>query len=305
MPGSKHWCFTLNNYNDEEHARLVALGSTPECEYIVIGRETGDSGTPHLQGYVCFVNRKTLASCKRLISDRAHLESARGTPLEASTYCKKDGDYYEHGNVPAGRGKRSDWELLLEFVTTLDRRPTDKELWLKFPGLRGRYQSGIRQMIETFHPLRPAGQGDLREWQSALEARIQDPPDDRKVHFVVDPLGAKGKSWFVRHCLRTREDVQLLKIGKRDDLAFCIDESKKVFLIDVPRNNMQFLQYPVLEMLKDMTVFSPKYESRLKIFTGPVHVFVFCNEHPDMDALTHDRYEIISLSVSRVDNILT
>jgi len=305
MPGSKHWVFTLNNYTALEYDSMVAFSETPECEYIVIGKEMGDNGTPHLQGYVCFTNRKTLASVKRLLSDRAHLETMRGKPMEASTYCKKDGDYYEFGSLPAGRGKRTDWELLLEYVTSCDSRPTDRSLWEKFPSLRGRYREGIRQMIETFHPILPRVEGDLREWQQALEAQLRGPPNDRTVIFAVDPVGGAGKSWFVKYCLKTFDDVQVMKIGKRDDLAFAVDETKMKFLIDIPRQNMQFMQYPVLEMLKDQLIFSPKYESRMKVLPNPVHVVVFCNEQPDMYALTNDRYDIIQLSNVPIQNILT
>jgi len=90
--------------------------------------------------------------------------------------------------------------------------------------------------------------------------------------------------------------VQVLKIGKRDDLAYAIDETKRVFLFDVPREQMQYLQYSILEMLKDRMIFSPKYESGMKILPVSVQVIVFSNEQPNEEALTHDRYEIINVT---------
>lgn len=100
-PMSKHWCFTLNNYTLEEYNAF----SLCEKEYLIVGKERGQptdtnpAGTPHLQGYIVFVNRKRLAGVKK-ISERAHWEIKRGTPQEAAAYCKKDGDWLEQGVLP-------------------------------------------------------------------------------------------------------------------------------------------------------------------------------------------------------------
>lgn len=92
---ARAWCFTLNNYGDQDERMLQEL----ECRYIVYGRETGESGTPHLQGYVFFSERKTLSSVRRVIPG-AHLSVRGGTHKQASDYCKKDGDVYERGDPP-------------------------------------------------------------------------------------------------------------------------------------------------------------------------------------------------------------
>ena len=36
------WCFTCNNYTEEEYGALLNM----ECQYVVIGKEIGESGTP-------------------------------------------------------------------------------------------------------------------------------------------------------------------------------------------------------------------------------------------------------------------
>jgi len=92
---SRNWCFRLNNYTDDEYVLIKNI----ECKYIVVGKEVGESGTPHLQGYVHFANAKAFTAVQKLIK-RAHLEVMRGTALEASTYCKKDGVFFENGDHP-------------------------------------------------------------------------------------------------------------------------------------------------------------------------------------------------------------
>jgi len=91
-----------------------------DCAYIVCGREVGESGTPHLQGYIYY---KTLVSLKQMkeVHPTAHWEPQRGTPQEASDYCKKDGDFYECGNIPMSQQKKGEanaerWEAARQAV---------------------------------------------------------------------------------------------------------------------------------------------------------------------------------------------
>lgn len=93
MSVSKRWCFTLNNPGDK-------VPDKDGCRYLVYGQEIGESGTPHLQGFVVFSTNKRLAGCLKWLPG-AHFEKARGTNLEASSYCKKDGNFVEEGTLPA------------------------------------------------------------------------------------------------------------------------------------------------------------------------------------------------------------
>lgn len=88
----RNWCFTCNNYSLEDEALFRAL----EYAYLVYGREIGDSGTPHLQGYVQFLRKLRLTALKKL-HRTCHWEVAKGTAKENFDYCSKDGDYFESG----------------------------------------------------------------------------------------------------------------------------------------------------------------------------------------------------------------
>jgi len=112
---SRDWCFTLNNYTDEEYNAIYALDPS-QYKYIVVAKEVGDSGTPHLQGYIYFVNAKSMSATKKIISNRAHLEVSKGTPEQASVYCKKDNDYYENGELPVTQGKRTDLDEIRDIL---------------------------------------------------------------------------------------------------------------------------------------------------------------------------------------------
>lgn len=124
---SRNWCFTLNNYTDDEYNSLRQCADSDETEYAVLGKERGESNTPHIQGFIMFVRKKRLNGVKQALgSNRIHVEIARGTPTEASEYCKKDGDFYERGDIGRARtqGSRSDLarvQALLDAGTPLEQ----------------------------------------------------------------------------------------------------------------------------------------------------------------------------------------
>lgn len=102
MSRLRNWVFTLNNYTEDEYDYLTNVVDM-QWSYIVFGKETGENGTPHLQGYVEFDEALTMGQVKkRLGCDRFHLEQRRGTQEQAVTYCKKDGEVFEAGEAKMG-----------------------------------------------------------------------------------------------------------------------------------------------------------------------------------------------------------
>lgn len=293
---AKRWVFTLNNYTVEEEASLQLLGNHERCIYLVFGREVGESGTPHLQGFLIWREPIRFSTLKSLIGNRSYLAvSTASLPSQAADYCKKGGNFSEFGELPAERrGKRSDldafYEWADEFTTENSRPPTDVEICRSHPTIRTRYPRIIEVVRARFVPP-PLQNGEPREWQALLANRLDEDAEDRKIIWVIDPVGGIGKSWFVRWYLSTTEDSQFLSVGKRDDIAYAVDESKRVFLFDLPRDTMQFLQYPVLEALKNRLLMSTKYNSTVKILPKTPHVVVFSNEMPDESKMTEDRFE--------------
>jgi hypothetical protein len=113
---SKYWCFTINNYSQAEEDEIKNLNNLEEVLYIVVGKEIGESGTRHLQGYLELSKRLRLTNVKHLGGmQRAHLELRRGSAQQASDYCVKDGDILvQAGTIssPGRPGARMDLEDL-------------------------------------------------------------------------------------------------------------------------------------------------------------------------------------------------
>lgn len=129
MSRSKYYVFTLNNYTEEETRAIEAYAQEAqdnldqhECTYIIIGKEIGESGTRHYQGYIEFSSRRRLTQVKRVPGlSRAHFEVRRGNARQAADYCLKDGDLLvEAGAISTvSQGSRTDLESLKEVRSDL------------------------------------------------------------------------------------------------------------------------------------------------------------------------------------------
>lgn len=102
----RNFVFTHNNYTDKD----LTFWQNYKCSYIIIGKEIASTGTPHLQGYVELVKRKTFKSIIDEIPQGVHIERRRGTQKHAIDYSKKEGDYLEVGE-PKKQGSRNDYVL--------------------------------------------------------------------------------------------------------------------------------------------------------------------------------------------------
>lgn len=127
---SRGWCFTVNNYSESDVELIRVLAQ--DCVYLVFGREVGEQGTPHLQGYVYFDAVKSAKRVKAILPVGAHHERAKGSAIQNFRYCSKDGDFEEFGQRPMsqsekGEAEKERWKLARECAVSgrLDGIPDD------------------------------------------------------------------------------------------------------------------------------------------------------------------------------------
>lgn len=186
----RNWCWTLNNYTDDDVVRLSADPTDPTT-YLVFGREVGENGTPHLQGYAEFKRPMSLAQAKARIDARAHLEPRRGSQAQAIEYCQKDGQFTEVGEKKA-QGRRTDLVRLAEAAAAA---PRPEAVFHQFPGEYVRYHRGIAAAWAAAR-VDPA-------WPAE-----RDPAVDVVVEWLHGPTGA-GKTRRAWETAGDRADVYL------------------------------------------------------------------------------------------------
>lgn len=128
---SRYWCFTINNYTEADITSI----SEWDCNYVIYGKEIGDSGTPHLQGYLVSKQNKRLTSVKKLHST-AHWEIAKGNSEQNIQYCSKDGQITEHGQRPitkkrSGEIEKERWENARKCAKIGDFDSIDPDIYMR------------------------------------------------------------------------------------------------------------------------------------------------------------------------------
>ena len=146
---AQRWCFTLNNYENDELEELKQRAGVC-CHYAIIGEEVGIGGTKHLQGYLHLTNpnKRRLSCMKKLWSDRAHWEIARGSDLDNKKYCSKDGIFLECG-TPCSQGQRNDLMAVAESLKEADI----EEVALQYPKQFIMYHRGMEKYAALARPL--------------------------------------------------------------------------------------------------------------------------------------------------------
>lgn len=106
MQKSKRFMFTLNNYTEEDVERISRL----PYHYMVLGREVSQNGTRHLQGYVTFLNARSLSVMRNTHLAPGHVEIATRDSAYCIRYCEKSGNSVEYGKRPVRNISRDDDE---------------------------------------------------------------------------------------------------------------------------------------------------------------------------------------------------
>lgn len=177
MSKATRWCFTKNNYTDVD---LVLLRDELAVKYLIYGKEVGEQGTPHLQGYFELPNNSPVvfagikARFERIGLMGYHIERAKGNATQNIAYCSKDNDIFEKGERPKGQGKRTDLDLCCEAI---NEGKVMADLIADFPSQVVKFQRGLEFLIQASSP--------RRSWKT-------------EVYWLHGPSGS-GKSRYAWH----------------------------------------------------------------------------------------------------------
>lgn len=180
------WVFTLNN-PDEDEVLIPQSWNPEDYKYLVYQLERGEEGTPHLQGYISFVQQKRFSEFRKYFAgDRAHIAVAKGTASQNKAYCTKEEGRiqgpWEYGIMP-NPGKRSD---LLACKEMLDSGASLKELSDAYFSQFMRYSRGFKEYI-LLHT-------EPRDWEMEVEV-VHGPTGTGKSRYCLDNFpGAFWKS---------------------------------------------------------------------------------------------------------------
>lgn len=151
MSKTNRFAVTLNNYT-AAHELLSKTDLSHHLKYWIFGKEVGEEGTPHLQGYVEFHNNQKLritAAKERLVRigfpDSIHLEAAIGTGIQNVTYCSKGGDFWQGGVAPKGQGKRTDLDNVCDLINS---GSSLVDIATQYPAQVVKFGAGITRLIQ-------------------------------------------------------------------------------------------------------------------------------------------------------------
>lgn len=267
---NRAWTFTWNNYSEETIQYLIKefSGTKTHTQYI-FGKEIGEKeGTPHLQGVVKFTNQRSFNSMCKLFKNN-HIEVCSNW-FASINYCMKGKDYLTNIDLT---------QINVRKLSTQEKMD--------------------KMIIETKF-LNVV----WKEWQQQIINLLETHPDDRTIHWVYDYEGGKGKS-FLALWLDIKYDI-IVADGKKDNvlnqIKLYVEGGKipRIVVLDIPRHNINYINYGLLEMIKSGLLYSGKYEGG-KIRIPNVHVVVFSNSEPDYEKWTKDRYNVIKISEREIE----
>lgn len=252
---SKNACykyvFTFNNYPEDLSKVNNVLSVLGNWCY---GKEIGESGTPHLQGWLRFHNngRKRISELKKYKElSTIHFEKQKGTDEQAIKYCLEDGDYYSNFDI-------SEYE-------------PDEEI--KLIAKDGLYQ-WQKELIEIVD--KPCEDERTVYWLWEENGHVG---KTSFCKYLICNHNAKyideGKKGDIINFIFNQK-----KLG-----------SKTIVCIDIPRENENNCSYKSIESLKNGIIFNAKYETGQRVFNSP-HVIVFSNFYPNTGKLSSDRWKI-------------
>ena len=118
----------INNYTDDEFYK-VCQTINKYCKKAIVGKEVGDSGTPHLQIYLSLIKKQRITAITKWEGfERASLRACRNEDALIN-YCKKDCVAFSKGFPKPIKiiDKLYDWQLKIEQIYHTE--PDDRKVY--------------------------------------------------------------------------------------------------------------------------------------------------------------------------------
>lgn len=174
--------FTLNNYTEKEIEEYIDLCENEIISYLIMGKEIGEKGTPHLQGYMQFPKQLSNKQVKNL-NKRMHYERCTGDDIDNFIYCHKDKNYYIYGERKI-QGRRNDIKGIKKMV---DDGLSMNEILNNISNL---------QQIKIAEKCRQYKQIDYSKTYEKEVIYIWGKTGEGKTHFAVESLADKKSLWI-------------------------------------------------------------------------------------------------------------
>lgn len=253
--GAKHYCFTLNNYQQED-IQICISHFEEKCKRYIFQEEMGEvNNTPHLQGYFEYNTKRRWLPFKNLFTRFPHIEIARSKSQNYQAcvnYCGKE-------ETRNGKIYKANCKVTREVKT------------LKEEQLYG-WEREIIQLISN--------EPDDRSiyWYWSREGNTG------KTTF--------GKYLFLKHgaiILEGKRDNILNAILSYKQNT---GDTPELVIWDIPRSvDDQYISYEALEKAKNMFFYSGKYEGGM-VAGNPPHLIVFSNQPPTLSEMSRDRWVV-------------
>jgi len=210
---ARRHCFTWFNYTNEDINRCKEL----VCDYITFGYEVcPESGKPHLQGYIEWEEGISGRQCLRRLLGTTDItgnsicgSAARKSRTANIKYCQKSETkdmsqpppyFYERITKEKLQGKRTDC-VFADVLCTMQETGQFLDILENYPDIAIKHHNGIDRCLNALNDRKALEARKAKfsswipyVWQDRLIKELSSPPNDRKIIWIWDEVGNKGKS---------------------------------------------------------------------------------------------------------------
>lgn len=226
------------------------------------------------------------------------VEDDGGLWLIGKEIGKKEGTPHLHGYIAFKQKKR--FSAVVKMLPRARWEPADNvKAYITYCKKDGNYMTNIPVPLKD-RLLAEYNETIWNKWQKDILNMLDEEPIKRKVYWYWDKIGNVGKSYISKYIYLKYDAI--IASGKKTDVFNQIntwmdshlEESPKVVILDIPRANINYLNYGMLEEIKGGLIYSGKYEGGRKAFFPP-HIIVFANSPPITSEFSLDRWNIVEI----------